>query len=252
MFSPDQFVAHRGYTARYPENTLTAFTAAIKAGAKHIELDLQFSKDGIPMVYHDVELQRVSGIEGRIFDFTADELETFHAYEPERLGELFRGVPISRADELAHLIRIKSGVHFYLELKEESIEQFGADFCIHALHTVFADVMPQCTLISFDLPAMKRAKELHLEGKGGFASTGIVLRDWEQRNQLIRENLADIAYINIKRIPKDDAIVAHCPIVTYEIADVALAAQTLRRGASMIETFDIGELVGALCKTTTM
>jgi glycerophosphoryl diester phosphodiesterase len=246
MFSPDQFVAHRGYTAHYPENTLTAFTAAIKAGATHIELDIQFSRDGIPMVYHDVDLQRVSGITGSIFDFNANELDKLCAYEPERLGKRFKGVPISRAEELAHLIHIKSGVHFYLELKEESIERFTASYCLETLHRIFAPVMNQCTLISFDLPAMKMAKtDFH------FPQTGIVLRDWEKRNTLIKEYLADIAYINIKRIPKDEPIVAICPIVTYEIADVALAANTLKRGASKIETYDIGELIGALCKTNT-
>ena len=252
MFTPDQFVAHRGYRAHYPENTLTAFTAAIKAGARHIELDLQFSRDGVPMVYHDVSLQRVSGREGNIFDFTADELENFFAYEPNRLGSTFRGVPISRAEELAHLIHIKKDIHFYLEVKEESLDNFGADFCLEALHRIFLPVMSQCTLISFDHAAMKLAKSLFLEGKDGFSSTGIVLRDWQNRNATIRENLADIAYINIKRIPNDEPIVANCPIVTYEIDDVSLAAQTLRRGASMIETFDIGELIGALCKTDMM
>lgn len=247
MFTPDQFVAHRGYTARYPENTLTAFTAAIKAGARHIELDIQFSKDGVPMIYHDTDLQRVSGIKGSIFDFTADELESFQAHEPERFGDRFKGVPISRADELAHLIRIKTGVHFYLELKEETLERFDHDFCLGLLHEIFAPVLEQCTLISFDLPAMKRAKQAF-----GFPSTGIVLRDWENRNALIKEYLADIAYINYKRIPKDEPIVASCPIVTYEIADVALAAHTLKRGAAKIETYDIGELIGALCKTNMM
>jgi glycerophosphoryl diester phosphodiesterase len=247
MFSPDQFVAHRGYTAHYPENTLTAITAAIRAGATRVELDIQFSKDGIPMIYHDMELQRVSGKPGRIVDYTADELSLFHAYEPERLGMAFMGAPINRAEELVHLIKIKTGVHFYIELKEESLAFFSADYCLQSLRTLFDPVIGQCTLISDVLPAVKQAKQAF-----GFPTTGIVFRDWANRNVLIEEYLPDVAYINIERIPEHDRIEALCPIATYEIADPLLATATLQRGAAMIETYAIGELIGALCKSNTM
>ncbi len=247
MFTPDQFVAHRGYTAHYPENTLTAFTAAIRAGATRIELDIQFSKDGIPMIYHDMELLRVSGKTGRIVDYTADELVLFQAYEPERLGFAFLGAPINRAEELVHLMKIKTSVHFYLELKEESLAFFSIDYCLKTLRTLFDPVISQCTLISFDLAAMKLAKQAY-----HFPATGIVIRDWANRNVLIQEYLADIAYINITRIPESDRIEALCPIATYEIADPVLAASTLHRGAAMIETYAIGELIGVLCKPNMM
>jgi glycerophosphoryl diester phosphodiesterase len=246
MIQPYHFVAHRGYTAHFPENTLTAFTAAIKAGATHIELDIQFSKDGIPMVYHDIDLQRVSGRAGKIIDYTAAELETFFAFEPERLGDTFKDVPISTAAELAQLIAIKPEVHFYIELKEEALQYFPLEHCLRSLRDTFNTVIAQCTLISFDLPAMKAAKS-----RFGFPHTGIVLRNWENRNALISEHLADIAYINIKRIPAEDEICAACPVITYEIADPALAAATLKRGAAKIETFAVGELIEALCKPIT-
>lgn len=247
MFTPDQFVAHRGYTAHYPENTLTAFTAAIRAGATRIELDIQFSKDGMPMVYHDMELRRVSGKNGRIVDYTAEELMAFRAYEPERLGVAFAGVPITSAAELAHLIAIKPGVHFYIELKEESLAFFSVEHCLQSLRSLLDPIIAQCTLISDVLPAVKLAKDTF-----NFPATGIVFRDWANRNVLIQEYLADIAYINIRRIPENDRIEALCPIATYEIADPVLAARTLHRGAAMIETYAIGELIGALCKPNTM
>lgn len=243
MYHADQFVAHRGYTAKFPENTLTAFTAAIIAGARHIELDIQFSKDGIAMVYHDLELLRVSGKAGQIVDFTADELEQFSAYEPERLGDRFKNVPISRASELAELIKAKHDTHFYIELKEECLCYFSIEYCLTSFKTLFADVLDQCTFISFDLEAMKIAKQ-----QFQLPQTGIVLRNWEQRNQLITEHHADIAFINLHRIPNDEAISAICPLVVYEIDNPVLAAKTLDRGAAKIETFSIGELIEALCK----
>lgn|SRR5690554_783310 len=243
MFSADRFVAHRGYARYYPENTLTAVTAAIRAGAVCIEVDIQFSQDGIPFLYHDANLLRVSGIDASIFDYSAEALSKLSAYEPERFAEQFRNVPIASAEEFALLVSVRPFIHFYIELKEESIAQFGLHFCLDKLAQLFPATLQNITLISFDLDAVRLAKTQY-----GFSHTGIVFRDWAQRNHLIDAYSADIAYINIKRIPQDEAIQANCPIIVYEIDQPDLAATALQRGAAKVETYAIGELIQALCK----
>ena len=59
MIDPLQLVAHRGLQSNYPENTLIAITKAIEAGARFIEIDLQYSKDRLPVISHDDNLNRV-------------------------------------------------------------------------------------------------------------------------------------------------------------------------------------------------
>jgi glycerophosphoryl diester phosphodiesterase len=54
-------IAHRGYSAKYPENTLLSFDEAIKAGAWMIETDIRLSVDDVPMIFHDSSLKRVCG-----------------------------------------------------------------------------------------------------------------------------------------------------------------------------------------------
>ena len=73
VFAPA--VAHRGLWSPSgpPENSLAAFEAACEAGYG-IELDVQLSSDGEAMVFHDSKLQRMTGREGRIGDYTADDL----------------------------------------------------------------------------------------------------------------------------------------------------------------------------------
>lgn len=77
--------AHRGFRSHYPENTLSAFTASI--GRCHfIELDIQLSKDNVPMVIHDPTLERTSDCMSkrelfdidslRVNDWTASQLKT--------------------------------------------------------------------------------------------------------------------------------------------------------------------------------
>ena len=70
-------VAHRGYfdtEAGIPENSLASFEAAIEKGFA-IEIDIQLSSDGVPMVYHDAELEEMCGVEGNIWDYTATQLK---------------------------------------------------------------------------------------------------------------------------------------------------------------------------------
>jgi glycerophosphoryl diester phosphodiesterase len=47
-----QTIAHRGYKAKHPENTLGAFMGAVKAGAHAIETDIHLSKDGVVVLSH--------------------------------------------------------------------------------------------------------------------------------------------------------------------------------------------------------
>lgn len=58
-------IAHRGFSAKYPENTLLAFNKAIEAGAWMFETDIRLSSDNVPMIFHDGSLKRVCGrVEG--------------------------------------------------------------------------------------------------------------------------------------------------------------------------------------------
>ena len=66
--------AHRGlHNEERPENSLAAFRAAVEAGYD-IELDVQLSRDGVPMVFHDATLSRMCGVHARLSEYTAEEL----------------------------------------------------------------------------------------------------------------------------------------------------------------------------------
>ena len=67
-------IAHRGDNRYAPENTLAAFRLALEKGADGVEFDVQLSKDGIPVVIHDLDLRRVAGKRAKVGDLTAAEL----------------------------------------------------------------------------------------------------------------------------------------------------------------------------------
>jgi glycerophosphoryl diester phosphodiesterase len=68
-------IAHRGDSAEYPENTLDAIISAAEQGADAVEVDLRCSKDGVPYLFHDDTLDRVTDGKGRASDLTIDELK---------------------------------------------------------------------------------------------------------------------------------------------------------------------------------
>lgn len=72
-------IAHRGYSSRYPENTIPAFEKAIAAGADMIELDVQLSQDGQLVVIHDERIDRTAnGGTGAVTDLSLVELKRYN------------------------------------------------------------------------------------------------------------------------------------------------------------------------------
>ncbi len=79
------FYAHRGLhdnTSDAPENSIKAFQKAIDAGYG-IELDIQLSKDKVPVVFHDYTLERMCGKMGKVCDYTYEELQEFQLLESQ-------------------------------------------------------------------------------------------------------------------------------------------------------------------------
>lgn len=70
-----QVIAHRGYSAAAPENSLRALVLAVAAEADFVELDVRLASDGIPVISHDADLQRLAGRPIRVAETPAAVLE---------------------------------------------------------------------------------------------------------------------------------------------------------------------------------
>lgn len=102
--------AHRGlHNSERAENSISAMKAAVDMGFG-IELDVRLSKDGVLMVFHDDTLDRVCGREGKVIDFTAEELATF------KLNGTDDGIPTF--DEVLEVVGGK--VPLLVEIKENA------------------------------------------------------------------------------------------------------------------------------------
>ncbi len=92
---PKRFVvtAHRGFSGKYPENTLLAFQKAVDIGADIIEFDLRATKDLVPIVLHDATLDRTTDGVGSPNEYTLAEIKklnaSFFIRTPDGTGKRF-------------------------------------------------------------------------------------------------------------------------------------------------------------------
>ena len=69
------FTAHRGASFADAENTLSGFRSAVEAGADMIEFDVRMSRDGVPVILHDRDVDRTSNMTGKPEDHLFSELK---------------------------------------------------------------------------------------------------------------------------------------------------------------------------------
>ncbi len=232
-------IAHRGYQQHFPENSPRAINEAIACGAEYIEIDVQFSADGAPLLCHDDDLQRIAGINKKLSACTFDELVNITANEPSRFTTRFQEIKIAPLQSLVDIMQKNPHIQVLVELKEEAIRDYGETFCLSRIHEVLTPVLESCILISFDIDALRLAKE------SSFPRLAPVLRQWNMRYELAQELNAEMIICNYKRIPEHDSLqMENGSVAVYEVDNIVLGKHLLSRGANFIETFSIGEMLG--------
>ena len=116
--------AHRGFSGKYPENTMLAFRKAVEEGVDGIELDVQLTKDGEVVIIHDETIDRTTDGKGLVVSYTYDELRKFDASFKFRGQCGFNPIPTLR--EYFELVKDKNLVT-NIELKTGLNEYFGIE-----------------------------------------------------------------------------------------------------------------------------
>jgi len=82
-------LGHRGAAGSAPENTLASFALALEQGAHIIESDVHVTRDGVPVLIHDPDIDRTTEARGRVDSFSFEELQRFdaaHRFDPSHEG----------------------------------------------------------------------------------------------------------------------------------------------------------------------
>jgi glycerophosphoryl diester phosphodiesterase len=228
--------AHRGLARLYPENTRASVLGAALSGLDKVEIDIQLSADGVPVLMHDASLDRMCGRGGDVRQLPWALLKKLAVPEPGRFGRRFQSEKLCGLAPLAQELAAHPGLStLFVELKEESLIPFGREAMLQAVAEALAPIHARCVLISFDVAVLALARETTR-----FA-VGPVLRSWGQRQSAAVQALrADWIFANARLLPgKGDLkpLFGGARSCIYEVAEVAAARALLRRGISALETF---------------
>jgi glycerophosphoryl diester phosphodiesterase len=112
LLKTTKILAHRGYSAKFPENTELSFKKAIEYKADGIECDVQKTKDNKYVIIHDDSVDRTSDHKGYIKDLTLEELKKY---------DFGNGEKILTLEEFLQLI--PENIYLDIELKEETLTE---------------------------------------------------------------------------------------------------------------------------------
>ena len=177
------FIAHRGLSARFPENTLAAFRGAIEAGAQMIELDVSLSKDRQLVVIHDNSVDRTTNGSGPVKAHSLLELSRLDAgswFDPRFKGE--------RLPTLAQVLDAANGhLLVNIEIKPEAFEPHGpADAVERQVLALVCDkkMVEDVLVSSFEWQVLENLRQMDPDIALGLLSEAPVdasLLEWHQR-----------------------------------------------------------------------
>lgn len=128
--------AHRGYTMKYPENTMTAFRKAVENGAKAIETDVQMTKDGRLVLTHDENVKRCTGIDTLVKELTFEEIRKldfsykskFKDAKEEKIPELKELLIFCKENNILLNLELKNSEVLYENIElltKNEVENYG-------------------------------------------------------------------------------------------------------------------------------
>lgn len=167
--------AHRGFSGKYPENTLLAFEKAIEVGCEGIEFDVHFSKDGELVIIHDEQIDRTSNQTGFVKDLTYEELcEVDFSY---KFGDQYGFQRIPTLREYMELVKDKD-IITNIELKTGIFEYPGIEQAVYDLIRAY-DLRERVVISSFNHFSVQRMKQLDPGITCGFLSETWILNTGE-------------------------------------------------------------------------
>lgn len=211
-------IAHRALHDRARgriENSASAVRAARAAGYA-IEIDLQLSKDGVPMVFHDEDMERLTGEKGWVWDRTAAELQAI------KLAGSDDTIPT-----LEQVLRLVGGaVPLLIELKDQTLTMSETDGRLEAATAaVLAGYSGPVALMSFNPHCIAHLARL-APGLARGITTSAYGADWAP--------LAQATCDRLREIPDYDRVQAS--FISHEASDLnrPRVAELKSQGASVL------------------
>jgi glycerophosphoryl diester phosphodiesterase len=225
-------IAHRGFSSKYPENTMIAFEKAVEENCDGIETDLNMTKDGVIVICHDETLNRTTNGSGYIKDYTYKELSKLDA--GTKFSDKFKDQRIITIDELLDYVKDKN-ILLNLELKNDLIHYENLEE--KTIEKIYEyRLQDNVILSSFNHYSMLKVKELDNNIKTGLLYCGTIYNAYEYAKKLNADALHPYypAVMNKKIVDeiKENSIA----INTYTVNEEIVMKKLIKLGVDGIIT----------------
>ena len=238
-----RLVAHRGSPLSHPENTLAGVESACKSGAHFVEIDIQITADGVPILYHDDDLRRVSGIDQDVCQWDWSGFDTLDASYEQRFGEQFRGTPVSTLREFLEWTADWPDVRLFLEIKSHSLDFFGLPRALEWIRSEIVAASAEDRIAAVIGKSVAALKSIRSEWR---LPIGWVLPQWNEAHRQIAETLIpEYIFCKNKRLPDlaRDIWAGEWSWVVYPVNEPGEAQSWFDDGLAYVETDDIHGMV---------
>lgn len=193
--------AHRGYSGKYPENTMLAFEQAVVSGAQGIELDVHLSKDGKIVIIHDELLKRTTGVAGYVGDYTLKELVRINA--GKTFSDAFGHTPIPSLEQYCTYIKDKDIIS-NIEIKTDLQYYNGIEEALSATVRKF-DIGEKVLFSSFNWLSAVKIRQLNPH-----IPCGLLFEDRSIRHIAYQAKSMGFAFVHPDRRLIDQEMVDEC------------------------------------------
>lgn len=235
-----EIIAHRGYSARAPENTLAALEAALAAGADAVEFDVHTAACGTPVLFHDAMLSRTTNGVGPLRRRTMAQLKALDAgawFSEDFTGERMPSFEEALRALKGRVPRIYAEVKGFRELEDlDRMVRLTRD----------AEILAQVTFISLNWTLLDR-----MRGQEPGLAIGYVVDDAgkvDEALQRARGDAAALVDLDAALVTTDPEIVTRCrhqgtELAVWTVNDPAQATLLLGLGVRRITTDEVDALV---------
>ncbi|GLY04751.1 glycerophosphodiester phosphodiesterase family protein [Actinoplanes sp. NBRC 101535] len=232
-------VAHRGYSAVAPENTLPAFAAAVRAGATFVEFDVRVTADGVPVVIHDRTVDRTTSGHGRVWELRHDEIAGLDA--GSWFGPEFAGLRVPTLAETLDLL-LPAAAELLVEIKSPATL---AEVKTIVDQLAERDLLGRTVLQSFDPDVVRKCREVAPEVRRGL----LLFRFDAETSSLAAETGAIFCNPPVDDVLGGPAVMAELSaagigVMPWTPNDMSQWPALVEAGVSGLITDCVGELTG--------
>jgi glycerophosphoryl diester phosphodiesterase len=231
---PPVAIAHRGSRLLWPENTMEAFSGAVRLGYRHLETDLRVTGDGVLVCLHDPTVDRTTDGSGPVTELTFDELSSLDAgYRHMAIdGRAFRGRGI-RVPTLEEAVLAFPDASFVVDLKAENL--------VGPLHDLIERLGLHDRLIVGSF-SDRRLQEFREASAGRVAtSTGATLaRSWLVASRVGRGVSGEASALQLPRHSRGLRVIDRRLIESAHAHGLQVHVWTVNSRLEMAELLDLG------------